>query len=535
MSRTSSIAISSKYAQFNTAVTITVIRPLSAGNIIISLSFCRSLIAFCSSLSSLTGRLLWRLVVIWWRICSLVSSGKPNDETKEHIRHQITTNKRPVKLDNDEQKAIKDLQNDNEIIILPADKGRMTVIMNKSDYINKANTLIKDTETYQPLDTDPSKTSVNRINQKLKQLKDKDKLNETTYHRIRPNECNSTATTAKFYGLPKIHKENIPLRPIVSLPGSPTYELSKHLAMILHQQFLHPLVKTSTHTVNNANAFLTNIKDLKLEPDEIMISFDVVSLFTSIPLDTAKRITNELLTNHDSWQTRTNLDKDDILELLNLCLSTEFSFQNSYYRQISGTPMGSPLSSFLAEAVMQDLEKRSVTHNPDIRTWNRYVDDVLATVKKDKTDDILHCMNNTLENIQFTKEEQHNNQLAFLDVLLTRTNDGTINTQVYRKKTHTGQVLNFNSNHPTQHKISCIRTLFNQIDTHCNTQVVPLNSSLVILIMLWHPWLGTYLPTSRIPNTLSRSFKTFIFLAHINSSSPWMSNPCVLSFHIMMV
>ncbi len=124
-----------------------------------------------------------------------------------------------------------------------------------------------------------------------------------------------------------------------------------------------------------------------------MISFDVVSLFTSIPLDTAKRITNELLTNNDSWQTRTNLDKSDILELLNLCPSTEFSFQNSSYRQISGTAMGSPPSSFLAEVVMQNLEKRSVRNNPDIKTWNRYVDDVLATVKKAKTDDILHCIN----------------------------------------------------------------------------------------------------------------------------------------------
>ena len=65
-------------------------------------------------------------------------------------------------------------------------------------------------------------------------------------------------------------------------------------------------------------------------------------------------------------------------------------------------------------------------------------------------------------------EEEHNNQLAFLDVLLT--NNGTNNTQVYRKKTHTNQVLNFNSNHPTQHKIICIRTLFNRIDTHCNTE-----------------------------------------------------------------
>ena len=50
---------------------ITVIRPLSAGNMIISLSFCRSFIA----LSSLTGRLLLRLVAIWWRICCFVSSG----------------------------------------------------------------------------------------------------------------------------------------------------------------------------------------------------------------------------------------------------------------------------------------------------------------------------------------------------------------------------------------------------------------------------------------------------------------------------
>ncbi len=130
--------------------------------------------------------------------------------------------------------------------------------------------------------------------------------------------------------------------------------------------------------------------------------------------------------------------------------------------------MGSPLSSFLAEVVMQDLEKRSVTNNANIKTWDRYVDDVLATVKKDKTDDILHTINNTTNNIRLNKEEEQNNQLAFLDVLLTRTEDSTIQTQVYRKKTHTGtdQILNYNSNHPTQHKISCIKTLFNRINTH---------------------------------------------------------------------
>ena len=67
--------------------------------------------------------------------------------------------------------------------------------------------------------------------------------------------------------------------------------------------------------------------------------------------------------------------------------------------------MGSPLSSFLAKAVMHDLEKRSVTNNKDITTWNRYVDNVLAAFKKDKTDDILHSISNTTENIKYTKKK----------------------------------------------------------------------------------------------------------------------------------
>jgi hypothetical protein len=96
-----------------------------------------------------------------------------------------------------------------------------------------------------------------------------------------------------------------------------------------------------------------------------------------------------------------------------------------------------------------------------------YVDDVLATVKKYKTDDILHTIN--YRKYKIHERRSSNNQLAFLDIVVTRTDDGTINTQVYRKKTHTDQILNFNSNHSTQHKISCIRSLFNRIDTHCNT------------------------------------------------------------------
>jgi hypothetical protein len=161
---------------------------------------------------------------------SALKNTELTEETKNNIRHQVTTNllhlNNPIDLTKQEREALDDLKKDDDIVILPSDKGRVTVVMDKSDYTNKAKTLINVTNTYQPLDTDPSKTTVNRINKKIKSLKDQDKLNKRTYDQIRPKD----ATIAKFYGLPKI---NNPLRPIVSLPGSPTYNyLSKYLADI---------------------------------------------------------------------------------------------------------------------------------------------------------------------------------------------------------------------------------------------------------------------------------------------------------------
>ena len=103
------------------------------------------------------------------------------------VANDLLHKKHSTNLTKQEQQAVKDLKSDDEIIILPADNGRMTVVINKSDYIDKANNLLQDPLTYQPLKSDPSKTTLNHINQKLKSLKKQDKLDETTYKRIRPN------------------------------------------------------------------------------------------------------------------------------------------------------------------------------------------------------------------------------------------------------------------------------------------------------------------------------------------------------------
>ena len=83
---------------------------------------------------------------------ALKSTTSIPEESKEHIRHQVTTDllhkKHTVDFTNEELQAMKDLKSDDEIIILPADKGRMTVVMNKSYYIDKANNLLQDSRPH---------------------------------------------------------------------------------------------------------------------------------------------------------------------------------------------------------------------------------------------------------------------------------------------------------------------------------------------------------------------------------------------------
>ena len=78
-------------------------------------------------------------------------------------------------------------------------------------------------------------------------------------------------------------------------------------------------------------------------------------------------------------------------------------------------------------------------------------------------------MNHTSDGIQFTVEVENERKLPFLDILIERTTDGALETCVYRKDTHTDQILNFASNHPRQHKASCVKTLFARVYSHCST------------------------------------------------------------------
>ena len=392
--------------------------------------------------------------------CVLNSNGL-SEEVQQCIRQTVvpamTRNRQAVTLSKTEEAALKSLRDDKSIIILPADKGRTTVVLDRADYMGKAKQLLSDSTTYRQIDTDPTVKLTNQINNTLNKLKKAHEITKQECWRMRSGD----ATIAQFYGLPKIHKDGAPLRPIVSLPGSPTYNLAKEM-----WKRLRHLVAGSTNSITNAQQFLEKIKNVTIREDEIMVSFDVTALFTSIDLNLAKETIADLLP--EQLRPGQTLTKTSTCALLDLCLQTYFKFDGKLYQQIRGTPMGSPVSGLIAEAVMQRLETIAL---PQItpKLWVRYVDDTFVILKRKDIERTHGLINSVFRGISFTIETENNNQLAFLDVLITRQDNGSLQTSVYRKKTHTDQILNFNSNHPQCHKKSCIRTLFNRARTHCNT------------------------------------------------------------------
>ena len=151
-----------------------------------------------------------------------------------------------------ELREVRQLTCNKDIIVLPADKERATVVMNRSDYSTKMQAMLSDRGTYQPLTKDPTTSLENKINRILMKLRQEGHLSKGTYHQLR----SSAGRFPCLYGLPKIHKPGIPLRPIVSFLSSPTYGLSKFLASLLK-----PVVDLSPHHVMNSQHFAHFIRE----------------------------------------------------------------------------------------------------------------------------------------------------------------------------------------------------------------------------------------------------------------------------------
>ena len=146
----------------------------------------------------------------------------------------------------------------------------------------------------------------------------------------------------------------------MSFVNSPTYRVSSYLAKVLS-----PVVGKTDNTVKNSFDFSDFIRGKTLDADSELLSFDVVSLFTKVPVDLAIKVAEKRLRQDASLSQRTSLLVEDIISLLSFCLNaTYFVFEGTFYRQVFGTAIGSPVSAVVANLVMEDVEERPLASSP---------------------------------------------------------------------------------------------------------------------------------------------------------------------------
>ena len=129
-------------------------------------------------------------------------------------------------------------------------------------------------------------------------------------------------------------------------------ETVKELARILK-----PLVGRSPYDVNNTRDFVQHTRCIQLQPDECIMSYDELALFTSVPIESALNIIKKYLKEDKELQQRTSMTFSHIICLLEFYKKNKyFLFHGRYNEQLEGAAMDSPISPIMANLYMEDFE-----------------------------------------------------------------------------------------------------------------------------------------------------------------------------------
>lgn len=330
------------------------------------------------------------------------------------------------------RRTLLDLRANPDIIIKPADKNLGLVIMNPPDYITMCKKHLTDTHTYLPIDAKyylPKKlfASLKKILVAHKELfcpgivpPRLSKLADS----LLQSENSTQLRIAPFYCLPKLHKQPISGRPIVSAPSTCTYYPSLYLHRVLFV-----LLRKLPHICLSSSSVIRSLKSNK--EAQCVFTADVGSLYPSIPIEFGlSAMRASLVELSDFSPQRINF----ILDLLEWVLRNNYLiFDGQIFLQIHGTAMGTPVAVAYANLVLYQIEKPLLAKT---LYYRRYIDDLLALFRRSQLAwEFFRLFNSACETI--TLETVTVSRVGvFLDLYISLLEDGTISTKLYQKPTN---------------------------------------------------------------------------------------------------
>ncbi|XP_033117883.1 uncharacterized protein LOC117117624 [Anneissia japonica] len=359
-----------------------------------------------------------------------------NLNLKRHVRSK--------NLSRGELNALRSLKNNHNLNIKPADKGGATVVWQKDLYIAEGLRQLSDATTYEQTPTDTTAEDQLRVSTTINNLIKEGELPPNAKCLI-----NSNPTCARFYMLPKIHKTDTPGRPIVSCCNCPTVIISEFLDNVLS-----PMVQRLPTYIKDSKEALVLFDQFQFSGDHRLIfTMNVTSLYTSIPISDGLTALKYFLESDNPTSHATST----LIRLAELVLTTaSFTFNGSYYRQLTGVSMGTRMGTSFACLFMGYLEQQIFNEYDGTKPllFKRYIDDCVgaASCSYDELTNFINYMNSFHPAIKFTHEISYTN-VTFLDIDVS-IKGSTLSTSVYYKPTDAHTYLNYESSHPPKCKDS---------------------------------------------------------------------------------
>ena len=368
------------------------------------------------------------------------------------IRDNMKSRKNPS---SNELKTIKELK-DKNVYYVNFDKGEGVVILNKDDYDQKMLQSINE-GPFKEMKIDgrwKNNSPLNKMTTDVKNvLNDLCKNFDLSEYQKRSLTI-SNPKIPIVYGSIKVHKPDKKMRLIVRYTNSPTEKISKWVVKEFNK-----LNYPKGNFIKNSIEFVKKMENIEINEDEIMVKFDVKSMFPSIPLDIALTQVKQFLDTRNI----TDQKKKILFNLLSLCMKQRtFQFRDKFYEQTSGATIGNAASPLVADFTMDYFEKKIKFKRWCPRIFFRYVDDYFTIIKKCQVNEILQLMNNQINSIEFTMETEEDNKISYLDLLLER-KGRKIEFDIYRKESNTGLLIQKDSYHHQSHQAAAFHSMIHRL------------------------------------------------------------------------
>lgn len=355
-------------------------------------------------------------------------------------------------LTSGEKNALRELINNPEIVIKPADKGSVVVVMDRDQYLWEGHKQLEDKKYYLKLNKPIFMETLTEITEIFQRIYNKKLINAKQRNYL----IGDTEPRARrFYMLPKIHKdpskwrkpfEIPPGRPIVSDCNSETYRSAEYI-----DYFLNPLAKLHKSYIKDTYDFIDKIKNLIIPDNAILFTIDVDSLYTNIDTSEGIQAVKKMLQNN---YVKKRPDKE-LIQLLEINLTkNDFEFNGNYYLQIKGTAMGKKFAPAYADIFMAAWETTALAKcSKKPLQYFRYLDDIWGvwTHSLDDFNQFLDTLNNHNPSIKL-KATTDQNSVDFLDTTTFKgpsfSTTNKLDIKVFFKETDTHALLHKSSFHP---------------------------------------------------------------------------------------